>query len=95
MNHLAVTLPFIVFAALILVVLTKSDPRRQSCARKSNISPRFLLTLPIAVRQGLALLLIVPLILMLIMGNYAGVLMYAGAVTVLGWLISETPSSLL
>ncbi|MCG9698429.1 hypothetical protein [Shewanella sp. Isolate11] len=98
MNHLLMTLPFVLFGGLMLVILAKSDPRRQYSARKfaaKNIAKDSVqLNLSPMIRKMLAFSLLLPMIALLLMANYAGILMYAGALTVVGWLIAELPSSL-
>ncbi len=92
MNHLIMTLPFILFAGMILLILMNTDPRRQQAARKFAPKSSTRLTLSSAIRKGLALSLLLPFIPLALMNNYAGILMYAGALTVIGWLIAELPS---
>ncbi len=94
MNHLVVTLPFILLGALILVILAKSDPRRKNCVKKANQHVKFAVNLSVQARKWLAICLLLLCMPMILMANYAGLLMYAGAVTVLGWIISEMPSNI-
>lgn len=93
MNHLIHTLPFVLFAVLIVMLLAHSDPRRRQLFEKSDAKRVVNLQVPIKARKWLAWSLVLPLIALILMANYAGILMYAGALTVIGWLVSELPAS--
>lgn len=93
MNHLTMTLPFIVYSLIILALLTHTDPRRQKVLNRTDNAASKTLSLP--ARKRLAWSLLLPFIALLIMGNVAGVLMYAGALTVIGWLLAELPKSVI
>ncbi|GAB2680677.1 hypothetical protein [Aliiglaciecola aliphaticivorans] len=102
MNHLVTTLPFIVFALVIILMLAKTDPRRQQLFAKHNnqdhtnqakTASKTKANLSPTTRKLLAWSLALPIIPLIGMENYAGILMYAGALTVIGWLVSELPAS--
>ncbi|QJR81918.1 hypothetical protein CA267_014720 [Alteromonas pelagimontana] len=93
MNHLLSTLPFIIYSALIILLLAKSDPRRAQLSGKTRVNRHNNVSLSPASRKLLALSLLLPVIPLAIMSNYAGILMYAGALTVIGWLMTELPAS--
>ncbi|MCC2604672.1 hypothetical protein [Planctobacterium marinum] len=93
MNHLIQTLPFIIFAIVIVMLLAHSDPRRRQLFEKSDVKRRVDIQVPVQARKWLAWSLVLPLIALTLMANYAGILMYAGALTVIGWLVSELPAS--
>ncbi|MFS1703384.1 hypothetical protein [Alteromonas sp. AMM-1] len=94
MNHLIATLPYILFSLVIIGVLAYSDPRRRQLHQKvSGKTTRA--GLPLAVRKALAWSLALPFIPMALTGNVAGMLMYAGALTVIGWLVTEIPASVI
>ncbi|WP_342804636.1 hypothetical protein [Alteromonas sp. M12] len=93
MNHLIMTLPFIAFSLLVIFLLALSDPRRKQLSNKTNNKTSRSLTLSPMHRKFLAWSLALPFIPLIIMSNYAGILMYSGAVTTIGWMVSELPAS--
>lgn len=93
MNHLLMTLPFIIYSLLIILLLASSDPRRRQLFSKTGVQSRLNVYLSSTSRKLLAWSLLLPLIPLVFMANYAGILMYAGALTVLGWAVSELPAS--
>lgn len=95
MNQMLITLPFIVYAMVIIVVLAASDPRRKQSSGKTSETNTLKFELSSLQRKLLAWCLIFPLIVLAVMANYAGILMYAGALTVLGWVVSEVPTSMI
>lgn len=95
MNHLIMTLPFIVYSLIILALLTHTDPRRQKVFKQTDNVNAASMTLSLAARKRLAWSLLLPFIPLVLMGNVAGVLMYAGALTVFGWLLAELPKSVI
>ncbi|GAC12990.1 hypothetical protein [Aliiglaciecola lipolytica] len=95
MNHLLLTLPFIVLGTVLILVLAMSDPRRRQLANKTHAENKLNVALSSNSRKLIGWSLVLPLIPLILMANYAGILMYAGALTTIGWLVSELPSSLL
>lgn len=95
MNHLIVTLPFIVFSLIIILLLAYTDPRRRKIFNKANIKGNAAFVLRPFTRKLLSWCLLLPFIPLVMMANYAGILMYCGALTVIGWLVSELPSSII
>jgi hypothetical protein len=93
MNHFIMTLPFILYSLVIVFLLAHTDPRRKQLSNKTDNTTNRKFVLSIAGRKLLALSLILPFIPLAAMANYAGILMYAGAVTVIGWAVSELPTS--
>ncbi|WP_339723322.1 hypothetical protein [uncultured Paraglaciecola sp.] len=95
MNHLIMTLPFIVFSLVIVFLLAHTDPRRKQLSNKTDNTTNKKFVLSPFARKLLAWSLLLPFIPLVVMANYAGILMYAGAVTVIGWAISELPTSVI
>ncbi|MDO6425457.1 hypothetical protein Q4489_00445 [Thalassotalea sp. 1_MG-2023] len=95
MNHLIVTLPFIVFSLIIILLLAYTDPRRRKIFNKTDIKGNAAFVMRPITRKVLSWCLVLPFIPLVMMANYAGILMYCGALTVIGWLVSELPSSLI
>lgn len=93
MNHLIMTLPFIMFSVVIVFLLAHTDPRRKQLSHKTDNTTNRTFVLSVVARKLLAWSLILPIIPLAVMENYAGILMYAGAVTVIGWAVSELPTS--
>tara|TARA_R110002167_G_scaffold166400_7_gene363456 strand:+ start:327 stop:614 length:288 start_codon:yes stop_codon:yes gene_type:complete len=93
MNHLIMTLPFIMFSLVIVFLLAHTDPRRKQLSNKTDNTTNNKFVLSSYGRKLLAWSLVLPFILLAVMANYAGILMYAGAVTVIGWAVSELPIS--
>lgn len=93
MNHLIATLPFILFSLVVIVLLTCSDPRRRQQQQKHSGHSKLGFGLSSRARKWLAWSLVLPVLPLVFSGNYAGLLMYAGAVTVIGWLVVELPVS--
>ncbi|GAC13936.1 hypothetical protein [Aliiglaciecola lipolytica] len=93
MNHLIMTLPFIMYSLAIVFLLAHTDPRRRQLSNKTDNTTNRKFVLSVAGRKLLAWSLILPFIPLAAMANYAGILMYAGAVTVIGWAVSELPTS--
>tara|TARA_R110002050_G_scaffold161922_1_gene291753 strand:- start:73 stop:360 length:288 start_codon:yes stop_codon:yes gene_type:complete len=95
MNHLIMTLPFILFSLIIILLLAYTDPRRRQIFNKADIKGNTKFTMRPFTRKILAWSLLLPIIPLIIMANYAGILMYSGALTVVGWFVSELPSSII
>ncbi|MGV2872002.1 hypothetical protein [Colwellia sp. E150_009] len=95
MNHLIMTLPFILFSLIIILLLAYTDPRRRQIVNKADIKGNTKFTMRPFTRKILAWSLLLPIIPLIIMANYAGILMYSGALTVVGWFVSELPSSII
>lgn len=93
MNHLYMTLPFIVFSLVIVFLLAHTDPRRKQLSNKTDNTANRKFVFSVSSRKLLAYSLVLPFIPLVLMANYAGILMYAGAVTVIGWAVSELPTS--
>lgn len=93
MNQWLLTLPSLVFAVVVLVLLAKSDERRKQLSKKLN-QVNYGINLTASVRRMLVWSLLIPAIVFLSMSNFAGLLMYAGALTVIGWLVTELPVSI-
>lgn len=93
MNHLIMTLPFIMYSLAIVFLLAHTDPRRRQLSNKTDNTTNRKFVLSVAGRKLLAWSIILPFIPLAAMANYAGILMYAGAVTVIGWAVSELPTS--
>ena len=93
MNHLIMTLPFIMYSLVIVFLLAHTDPRRKHLSNKTDNTTNRKFVLSVTGRKLLAWSLILPFIPLAAMANYAGILMYAGAVTVIGWAVSELPKS--
>lgn len=93
MNHLIMTLPFIMFSVVMVFLLAHTDPRRKQLSNKTDNTTNRKFVLSVTGRKLLAWSLILPFIPLAVMANYAGILMYAGAVTVIGWAVSELPTS--
>lgn len=93
MNHLLMTLPFIIYNLVIILLLAHSDPRRRQLYSKVDAKSKVKISLSARSRQLLAWSLLLPFLPLVVMANYAGVLMYASALTVGGWLVAELPAS--
>lgn len=95
MNHLIMTLPFIIFSLVMVFLLARTDPRRKQLSNKTDNTTDREFVLSVTGRKLLAWSLVLPFIPFVFMANYAGILMYAGAVTVIGWAVSELPTSVI
>ena len=93
MNHFIMTLPFIIFSVVIVYLLAHTDPRRKQLSNKTNNTATNKSGRSVFARKLLAWSLVLPFIPLVLMANYAGILMYAGAITVIGWAVSELPTS--
>lgn len=93
MNHLTMTLPFILLSLVVIVLLAHSDPRRRQLFNKTDGENRAKIAIGPLGRKLLAWSLLLPFIPLFVMANYAGILMYAGALTTIGWIVSELPPS--
>lgn len=91
MMHLYSTIPFIILATAIVVLLAKSDTRRKQQHQKA-FGEAYGLAVSSKGRKMLAWCLLLPVIVLSFQYNVAGVLIYFGALTVLGWVISALPT---
>lgn len=91
MMHLYSTIPFILMATIAVVLLAKSDMRRKQQHQKV-FGETYGLLISASLRKVLGWSLFLPVIVLSLQYNVAGVLIYFGALSVIGWVISALPT---
>lgn len=71
-----------------LLFLVRSNPKRHR--HSHNIWPT-----PAKIQQAIALMILAPGLILLLLGCYSGVLIWFGAMTLLGWVSAIIPSRII